>query len=279
MPKSKSDNWQTVFAKRWVKYWTEPARPTRSELKFIRSILQKQLKKNADLRVLVLGSTSEYRDMLIALKIRKPVIVDFNVDNYRILSDAMGYKSKYAATERFVEDDWITMKLKEKFDIIMGDAAINVLSKKDCARFLKNIARHLQPGGSFIAKTWVRFSDRPPYTGKQIVKRFRKLIKRADFLRCVTQLFYLVDYDYKREYCRLSKMHERLKDLYSKKEITKKEWDYARMLGSNLTPFKFFCPRQQWLEQAIKKYFKIKQRSYSDFYYSRYHPTYILKLK
>ena len=275
----KSDTWQTAFAKRWVKYWVEPARPTKSELAFIKLALQKRMRKNQELRVLVLGSTSEYRDMLIELKAKYPTIVDFSAKNYQILSGAMKYRRQYTKSERFVEDNWIKMRLREQFDVIMGDAVINVISRQDCEPFFKNMARHLKQNGIFLAKTWVRFSDVPPYTDVQIVSKFRKEIKKTDFLARVTQLFYLVDYDYKGDHCEMKKMHERMRRLYEHKFISKREWEYARKLGADVTPFRFHFPRKDWLEKKLKKYFKILARKYDDFYYPGYHPTYVLSKK
>src|SRR3989344_2304130 len=124
--------WTDDFVKHW-KYYLPPSRASPSELHFIK---EKIIEKGKQAKILILGSTPEYRNLCGELKM--PVtLLDFSRQNYEYLAREVKHKPK----ETFILGDWITTHLPHRFDIILGDNAINVVLKKDQLTFLKNVAK------------------------------------------------------------------------------------------------------------------------------------------
>lgn len=265
--------WRTEFARAWVKYWVPPARPTPSELKKTRELIVAYRKKHPDASVLILGSTSEYRDMMVELGI-VPTIVDFSKENFRILSGAMKHRRR--ARQKLVIADWRTMRLSKKFDVILGEAAINVVLKPTWSQLFRSIALHLKPGGLFIAKTWIRRSSRRLHITPAVIRRWRREIPRTDFLAVVKAQLYLAVYDFKNDCAYMRELHPIFENLFRRGVITSAEWRAYDRLGTAHTPHAFVFPMKADLERRLKKFFRIKAIHFCPYYLKRYHPLYVL---
>jgi len=269
-------NWRTDFAERWVKYWTPPARPTPGSLAFIQEKLAAYPKKGP--RVLVLGSTSEFRDMLFDRGIR-PAVVDFSRDNYRILSQAMRHKDEYEDNERYVEADWCAMDLGEEFDIILGDAVFNIVPKESNGRLLGNIKRHLAPEGIYIERVHV-FPEK--YRGFDIAaetKKRREDIARHSFYYVFGTPSYLAAMEKDNEPIPLKKVSSLVDGIYAEGLITPGQYEEWRRLGKHLTDFVFFLPTEQFARDRLAEYFAIAEVhvDYDFPFYPEFYPNFVLK--
>lgn len=274
-PDKQKTIWRTEFARAWVKYWVPPARPTPSELKKTRELIVAYRKKHPDASVLILGSTSEYRDMMVELGII-PTIVDFSNENFRILSGAMKYRR---VRQKLVIADWRTMRLGKKFDIILGEAAINVVPKPDWEKFLSSVTRHLKAGGLYIAKTWIRPSNTLPKITPALIRRWRKQIPKTNFLAIAKGALYLAVYDLRRDRAFMRDLYPFIKNLFHRGAITKSEWMAYHRLGTEHTPFSFVFPLRKDLERRYRHHFRIKAVRFCPYYLRQYHPLYVLTTK
>lgn len=138
------------YAQIWDKF-PVPARPSKEELEF----LEKEISSVPNAEVLILGSTIEYRSMCKRLGIA-PHVADFERSNYEILTS---YAKEKFENERFLEVDWLDIEDENKYDVIIGHRAINVVGKEVLQRFFERMLKALKPGGIFYCKGNILYSD------------------------------------------------------------------------------------------------------------------------
>jgi hypothetical protein len=161
-------NWQPSKAEYW-KNLPAPARPWPSEVAwFEKYVLDKKGEGKID--VLILGATVEFRSMCHKHGMNVHV-VDFSKKFFDILSEQ---HMDYYGPEIFYEQDWRSMELGKKFDLILGDLVANVLQPNDYPLFFPRVAAHLKPEGLFINRHWVR-PDRAPINLEEVARRHYQL--------------------------------------------------------------------------------------------------------
>ncbi|MBW2982295.1 hypothetical protein KY343_05430 [Candidatus Woesearchaeota archaeon] len=229
------------------KYYLPPARASPSDLRFIK---KKILEKGKNPKVLILGSTPEYRELCGKLKI--PIkLLDFSKKNYKYLAREVKHKPK----ETFIQGNWLDTKLKEKFDIILGDNVINMLKKKDIPKLLKNVSHMLEKDGLFMPRTYIRDKGEH-YTPEQIIKEYREKNYRYGLYAGTARAIYITAL--KNEHYVMNDLYKIVKKLYKKGLITKKELEfYGKNLGWENRNFNFFMPLREKLNKLLSKYFKI----------------------
>jgi len=131
------------YAEIWDKF-PVPARPSKEELRF----LEKDIAQIPNEKLLILGSTIEYRSLCKRLGIN-PYVADFERSHYEILT---GYAQEDFSNEYFLETDWLEIEDKNTYDIIVGHRAINVIGKETLGSFFKKMYEALAPGGVFFCK-------------------------------------------------------------------------------------------------------------------------------
>jgi len=271
-------NWKTEFARRWVTQWTAPARPTPGSVAFIERNITSFPK--SDPSVLILGSTSEFRDLCFDLKIH-PTIVDFSRENYHILSGAMKHKDVYEQNETFVEADWRDMNFAEQFDIILGDAVWNIVPVDSNEQLLHNIRRHLDSHGIYIE----RIHQVPPeYESMDMVaevEKRRKDIEQHSLYYVFGTPGYLAVQEYSNESIPLKRVSAWADTLLERGLITQKEWDDFRSLGKHKTDFVFFLPSKQWVDDRASEYFSVKDIfiDYAFPFYPEFYPNYVMAVR
>ena len=144
------------FTKPWkklVKQWkrhTPPGRPSLKDVAVYRKFL-KTVKTNKP-KVLVLGATSELRDLLFRLGFTVTVI-DLNWDMIMATSSLLKQKN---SNEVIIMANWLNMPLKSNYyDAIVGDIVLQNLSDHDQNKFLSEIKRLLKPKGVFISRLYL----------------------------------------------------------------------------------------------------------------------------
>lgn len=272
-------NWLTEFAKKWVEYWTEPARPTEGSLKFIKKRIEEFPKEKPS--VLILGSTSEFRDMLYEMGIR-PTIVDFNESNYHILSGAMKYKDFYKENEDYIEADWREMDLGKQFDIILADAVFNIVPKESNRELLENIEKHLTECGIFIDRIHqIPEGFEKDFNFEEEVKKHGDDIGKYSLYKVFGTPIYLAAIEELLEPIELKKVAQVAVDLYNKGLISKEKLEEFRKLGKHETDFEFFLPTKKFVDDRISEFFIIDEIFYDYDYpfYPEFYPNYVMNRK
>jgi len=137
------------YAQIWDQF-PVPARPSKEELAFI----EEEFKKIPHKNVLILGSTAEYRLLCKRLGIAR-YVADFERSHYEILTS---YAKEKLEKEHFLEVDWLKLEDKNKYDVIVGHRAINVIGKEVLEKFFKRMYRALRPSGVFYCKGNILYS-------------------------------------------------------------------------------------------------------------------------
>ncbi|MDD2646998.1 MAG: class I SAM-dependent methyltransferase [Patescibacteria group bacterium] len=272
MAKIKELPWNEQFAIAWAKM-APPARPSQTEQRFYEKIIKQVIKDNKNPRILILGSTPEFRDILLRNKV-KPICCDINRDVFKSLTRIM----RRRGVETFILSDWIKLKTKARFDLVLGHQVINMLSPVKQAVFFKQIYRHLKPGGLFITSVVIRANDRAIslLSGFKRYRKFKTINIRDAFSTIHPDLLLAISGHtgtYSPTQCL-----KIVDQLYRGSEISKKERDiYFKIMPSN--DLKVYIPNQKSIEALIKKYLKILLIYHypTKYYNSKHWPVYLLR--
>jgi hypothetical protein len=142
--------WSAELAKYWNHY-VPPCRPTRFDLDLAAQFLeQRRIAQNSRPSILVLGSTSEYRDF--GFEEGCDVTVADNSIEYSVAaSQNRRYK---AAEETFWNLDWLALPQTSHFDLVLGDLVVGNIWKADLPAFLSRVSGSLKEGGAFLTKSF-----------------------------------------------------------------------------------------------------------------------------
>lgn len=241
----KSD-WKTDFVYHW-KHFVHPARPGYSELELIKS----KIKERKQAKVLILGSTPEYRDLCGKLG-ADVTLIDFNKKNYQYLAKEMKTKPK----EKFVNDNWITTVLNEKFDIILGDVVLNIVNKDNIIKVISNIFKMLKSGGLFLPRTYVR-SQEERHTPEGIIKKYRKNGSKKPMFSWTVRDIMLSAYNFEDENLVFKDIWTNMNLLFKKGLITKEELENYRKLSFEKREFNFYFPEKKEFDKLLSNFFKL----------------------
>lgn len=143
--------WNSSLARHWRSY-VPPCRPSRFDLELCSQLLQRYREgvHNRYPDVLVLGSTTEFRDWAFEERCRVTVI-DKSRSFHRAISADRRYKN---VTESVIFKSWEEMSFKDEFDLIVGDLIIGNIIPNCVNSVLERIHRALRPGGTFMTKSF-----------------------------------------------------------------------------------------------------------------------------
>lgn len=151
---SRGEVWPAELADSW-RYYVPPNRPSRFELDVCARIAAEMLVGLCrPLKILCLGSTSEYRDLAFELR-AECVIVDNSLGYWGEVSKEV----RHPTDERLVLSDWLEMDFCEDFDLVLGDLVVGQLDQPDVPDFLSIINRSLVAGGAFLTKSFFQLAD------------------------------------------------------------------------------------------------------------------------
>ena len=142
------------YSELWNKF-PIPARPDSEELVIEGESIKNCGKLGADIELMILGSTIEYRSLANKLSIT-PHVVDFSKQNFDILSS---YSQEVFDHEQFIESDWLQIEYKNKFDFILGHRPFNVVRHDQIDTLFTKMYEALLPGGTFFCRGNVLFAD------------------------------------------------------------------------------------------------------------------------
>ena len=216
------------YAKLWDKF-PVPARPSKEELYF----LGKEIDGMSPTKILILGSTIEYRD-LCKKKLICPYIADFDRQHYKILTK---YSKEKFANEHFLEIDWLKIKDSGKYDMIIGHRAFNVIGKKMMNKFFSNMFKALKPGGVFFCKGNIFYKNQKDNLFELVDKwAFRKREYPLFSYIEVCLYFHCAD---KNGYVDYPKATNLMKILYERKKILKEDYGLIKILISMSSEARF----------------------------------------
>lgn len=256
-------------------YWNfvPPARPSSSELCICTSHLRKiQKRLNRKVDLLVLGSTTEFRDWGFEQYLNVSVI-----DYSRVYHNEVNKTRRHGnRNEKLIYQRWQDMKFFNHFDIIAGDSVIFNLNKADTDIVLKNIYQALRKRGIFITKSVFKGDKKVG----DIESIFKNYYEKYSHYNPVTSVLYDLNMCYrdnKNETVNYCQIFEHIKSLYASRKINKDTFNVFKQYRWYEFDFNLYIPTFESWENSIIKYFKQYKKLYSDDLYSKDMPLYILQ--
>jgi hypothetical protein len=196
--------------------------------------------------MLILGATPEFRDMAlkygmksICSEIEKPIW------------EAMKYFMKERGDEELIHCDWLELPEDRKYDLIIGDGPLNMLSKEQGDPFFESIARVTKDNGLHV----------------QRIITFNENLRQEDFEKAMNEYrkngFGINLYGYtvlisnsigEAEYPHLTQLE--LFEQVLSKFLLKEELDEIRPF---LLPIKINTPSRNDLNAMLDKHFVIEE--------------------
>ena len=274
--------WDNKLAMIWTKM-VGPSRPTVSELAvYTKYAHMLRAKVNRRLRILILGSTPEFRDWAHEENM-EVWVMDANPSYYETISRELHHKNILEDKnfqEHVLIDKWQNLDKKQFFDIIIGDLAVGNIPPAELEGTLQHISNALTPNGLYLGKS---FFVPKNFTLPPMEEVCEKLYTTHHGCHPYSYLsFYLsmasIDennmLDFKKQY-------DLLLELNKKGLITNETLVYLKDTLSFVSkiPFKFHIPTRSHYEDLLNKFFHIAQVEYGMDVYSEHFPLYIATTK
>lgn len=264
--------WNKQFAKDWKKY-PAPVRPE-LEMDIYENILREVLEKKNNPKVLILGSTPEFRDLLLKHKIT-PVCCDINPEVFNALKYLMQEKGE----EKFIESDWIKFSDKDRFDLIIGHCVVNMVPPESHCLFLKNVAEHLKKGGIFATSIVIRPSEKiDADSGFKRNRNNKEKSKKLLFITAYPDLALSVGQE--TGHYSPSELADKLRGLNKDELINKEELDSMLEIVKP-SDLNIHISTKDEMEKCFNNYYLIRDIKYvTDKYFDpQYWPIYVLNRK
>jgi SAM-dependent methyltransferase len=270
----KLGSWGKELASLWTNY-LPPCRPSWSEMsiytKYLR-ILQ-STKPSSRLNLLILGSTSEFRDWGHQEGLNVTVI-DFSIGYNKQIEQEMRHKT---VQENFVHKSWQEMSFENEFDIIVGDLVIGNLKREEIPLFLENVSRALKPGGYFITKSFFKKDD---FVARNLDEIFQDYKEHFSHIPLFPFLIYEIAIrcmDPETGILIFSHMYNEILKVHKKGIIDDSMLEVFNNLGwQKNMKFGFFIPTVSEWENMVREKFKIVNREKSNDIYSNDFFVYVL---
>jgi hypothetical protein len=241
--------WGEMLAYTWTNN-VPPSRPSINELCLYRKYLDKiRETKQKPIRILILGSTPEFRDWGFEENL-DITVVDKSKDYYNVISRELRHKN---IKETLIVSRWEDMEFTEEFDLIVGDLSVGNIEKERVDDFINAIYNALAPGGYFLGKSFFWTENDVVLTPKQIVMNFyhNKQVHPYTFINHQLGLYCL---DRERFEIDFSSMYQEMVKLKEDGDINEEIFSYFDNVGWNTDmKFTFFAPTRYFFESKIKK--------------------------
>lgn len=269
MPKSKS--WNSDLATLWTKM-VGPSRPTCSELNvYLKYIRELQYSQKRKLKMLVLGSTPEFRDLGFEESMDVTVI-DCNVDYHNTINREIHHKTALAR-EHFLNQRWQDLDVPNAYDIIIGDLVIGNLASEELENFIERVSKSLTNGGFYLGKSFFQLDN---YSVTSPVKAIEKYNANPAFHPYSSMIYDFSIYSIDEELLHFSKMYNIIKKLHSDGLMDDDTFWYFNNIGLDKgMEFTFYIPRFEYYKTLVGKYLTIRSVDYGDDVYSKQFPLLI----
>lgn len=238
----------------------------------MRAILKRRVHEvGSEVRVLILGSTPEFRDLVSSLGL-VPTVVDHSRENYLSLGLLKASKD---LPEHFVQSDWLNYSPDEPFDIILSEAAFNVVEAQASRELYRRCRDFLRPNGRLLAKNWVRPVGYTK-TLSELTSGYRNSAGHPYGFysyACVPLMLYF--YDYKNETIDLRGFEERCRRLFVSGSLYESEWKSISVHKYENVNLRLYIPNEVDFLTHMEPLFSLLKSYDVGIAHSRYHPTYI----
>lgn len=254
------------------RFMPPPGPPSRSELKVYEKFV-KPFKDKRRAKILILGSTPGLRSLCRKYRLRA-FCVEYRRENFFIAKTAIKQKGR----EQLLVADWRTMRLKGKYDLILGDIAFAMVPFADLDKILMRLRHALKSGGLIVHRTWMRQKGHFK-NFEYFLKHFHA--KRRKYTHPFTSLlipFVSFFYDEKRERILFSRNLPKLERFVQQGLLPKSDYDYmVHFLGNYKLPGCY--PLKNKYERKLKKYFSIKKILHGKDWFKNYSLIYVFSQK
>ncbi len=267
---TKTATWNNYYAIIW-KDIKPPIRPYEDEIRYFKEILKKKVDTETDVKVLILGSTPELRDIVYSFNL-SPTVVDYSIENYEM----MGELCRYERNDTVVCCDWMDMLnylSPDSYDIILGEAAFNVIRPEYAEKLFYICNKLLKNHGQLVIKQWIRFTNSRP----SIADLHREIeYKVEDFYFSNCYPLHIMFYDFENEVVYLKEIAKQLQFLFQQGKITYQEYQSIERLNYSNVELEVYIPIEKDFVQHFDKYFSICSVLRSNVNYGDLHPIYVL---
>lgn len=257
--------------------WTNnvaPSRPSCSEVcvytKYLNLLRQKI---NRKIKLLILGSTPEFRDWGYDEDL-DITVVDKSQRYYNNISRELRHKN---IKEKLYIQSWEDMCFPDSYDIIIGDLAIGNVDPDRFDDFLQNVDAALSLDGIFMGKSMIWNEKEPVYMPSEIVRRYKDSVHIHPYTYINHQLA-MYCLDRKTNMLDFGEMYKVLNQLYQDGGLDEEIFAYFKNVGWNTEmKFEFFAPTQKQFIDCVNKYMKFVKFEHTTDIYSNVFPIYIIE--
>jgi cyclopropane fatty-acyl-phospholipid synthase-like methyltransferase len=267
--------WGAELAVYWRNY-VPPCRPSRFELNRL-SDIAKDLKLNVKsrrLRVLILGSTTEFRDWAFEERL-EAVVVDSSLEFHREVSKELTHEN---VNESVIFDDWRSMKFDQEFDLVVGDLVVGNVPRVDLPRFLENVHSSLLPHGRFVTKSFFARDDRSAKSVDEIIEIMQQFDPCDDPFPDLIYELAMACTDHDKGILSFERMFNEIERAWQQGRITDDQLNRFTEFGwGSKMKFDFLIPtKSEWSNQFLRFFdLEVLHRDEDSFLSS--FPLYVLK--
>lgn len=268
--------WNNELAYIWTKM-VGPSRPTASELaiytKYAHMLMNFEKRK---LRILILGSTPEFRDWGYEENF-EVWVMDANPDYNSAINRELRHKTilenaKYK--EHYIYEYWQNLSFEDFFDIIIGDLAIGNIPPNQLESFIQKVSTALTSNGLFLGKSF--------FIPKEEIKPIKDVVKEyysGPLYHPYSALAFHLTMHSLDENNMLSfqKQYQLVISLYNDGIINDDTLECFQNVGWDTEmKFHFHVPHIEKYEQLLCKYLTIYKTEYGQDIYSPFFPLFIV---
>lgn len=275
-----SKSWDNSLALMWTNMvW--PSRPSVSDLCIVKkyaNILRDFY--NRRLKILILGSTPEYRDFAFEENMIVTVM-DKNPSYHYAINREIRHKTLLESKnwEKVVFDSWENITFKNEFDLVVGDLIIGNVVREKLPDFLNRISLSLKDDGLFIQKSIYRINRERKKSSEELVLEYYKKYRGYHAYSYLVHAISMNVID-DNNTINFNKLYLEFKRLHVQGLLRDSEMHYFDSIGlQNDMEFTFNMIPVEEYELLVKNYFKLNAIEYGVDIDSKYMPTHILANK
>jgi len=246
-----------------------PGRPSRSDLDFLEA--QVKILDPRSSRALVLGCTSEYRDLLMKYKIGT-TCADYHPASFHEFRKHM----KHEDGSRLVETDWRKMEFHEEFDIVLGDLAFTMLNLRDWNDVARRASKALKNAGKSFQRIWLRIPGKYP-DFDDLIREHKERKGMHPFTSLAYPFFqHFLKEDGSFNPIEVTKVH--LRKRFEQGYLTKDEFKAFDTVWGDFRTVMHFPTRRQ-ADEVFSRHFEIERVHFCEEWFKEFCPTYVLSKK
>ncbi len=269
-----SHGWNGQLARIWTKM-VGPSRPTISELSIFDKYAKALQSKNKHrLKLLVMGSTPEFRDWGYENNFEISVM-DCNPDYHDEIFREIRHK---CIEEKYLCSRWQDLMAENEYDIIIGDLVIGNIAPDELDDFIFRVSKALSPCGLFLGKSFYRRKNYIPPTPEELIRQYYEgspwhpysALSYDLTINCLDENNML---SFPKQYAVLQRLNER-------GILSDETFSYFQGVGwDNDMKFLFHVPILEEYEKLLEKYLHIYKIEYGNEVYSPNFPLHIVGKK